>query len=168
MSRKICQISDNIIALLAKQVSHELSNFVLYTKFANYFSLEGIVDLEEYYKKRAEEEKHHHDWIVTYLCNADAKVSYPAMGEKEESKEISSVIEPFVLTVEREILTTNMLYMIYEAAVAEKDFMTASWLYEKLIKEQIEEESVSRMARTIMETDGDIFVKANKVTELLN
>ena len=45
--------------------------------------------------------------------------------------------------------------------------MTASWLYEKLIKEQIEEENTSRMAVTIMEEESDIYLKADKVLDLL-
>ena len=75
---------------------------------------------------------------------------------------------PFGQTVVREIQTTQLLYAIYEASLAEKDYMTASWLYEKLIKEQIEEENTSRMAVTIMEEETrNIFDKAESVLELL-
>ena len=52
MNRKVCQLSENIQNLLRKQAAHELRNFNLYNSFANYFSLEGLVDLQEYYLKR--------------------------------------------------------------------------------------------------------------------
>mgnify|MGYP000893269280 CR=1 FL=1 len=47
MSRKLKQLSPAIEELLIKQIAHELKNFTLYCSFSNYFSLEGIVDLEE-------------------------------------------------------------------------------------------------------------------------
>ena len=39
--------------------------------------------------------------------------------------------------------------------------------YKKLIQEQIEEENISRMALSIMESEGNNFVKGDKVLELL-
>lgn len=166
MSRKICQISEEIGKLLVAQAAHELKNFTLYSSFENYFSLEGLVVLEKYYHKRAQEEKNHHDWILSYLNDADYRLIYPAI-ERNAEQEVTSWLEPFTATVEREIQTTQMLYSIYEKALAEKDFMTSSWLYKKLIKEQIEEESISRMAVDIIETDGDIFNKAEAILDLL-
>jgi len=165
-NRKLSLISDTLGTLLIKQVAHELKNFNLYMSFANYFSVEGVTDLEEYYRKRAAEEKNHHQWIMDYLSEADYKFTYPAVElntEKFESYEV-----PFSQTVDREILTTQLIYAIYEAALVEKDFMTASWLYDKLIKEQIEEENVSRMAKTIIEEKADIYVRAEKILELLD
>ena len=61
-----------------------------------------------------------------------------------------------------------MIYKIYDAALEENDFLTACWLYEKLIKEQIEEENTSRMALTIMEENADIYNKADQVLDLLD
>jgi ferritin len=167
MNRKLSQLSPEIGDLLTKQLAHELKNFVLYNGFANYFSLEGIVDLQEYYTKRAEEEKHHHDWILGYLHDADFRAIYSVIEQNKEQT-VDSWITPFTATVTREIETTQMLYAIYELAISQKDFMTASWLYEKLIKEQIEEESISRMAVSMMEIEGDIYLKAEKILELLN
>lgn len=159
-------MSTTVGDLLVNQLSHELKNFNLYSSFANYFSLEGIVDLEEYYTKRAAEEKNHHDWILSYLHDADYRVKY-AITPVNEEQSVDSWLVPFQATVDREIETTQMLYTIYESAVSEKDFMTASWLYEKLIKEQIEEESISRMAISIIEMEGDIFNKAEAILNLL-
>lgn len=167
MDRTSCQISDSVGQLLTKQVAHEIKNYILYSSFMNYFSLQGLDDLADYYEKRAHEEKLHHEWIREYCNNADYRLIYPAV-EMNPEQEIKSYTDPFDATIEREIETTNMLYVIYDTAKEEGDQMTASWLYEKLIKEQIEEESVSRMAASIMEQSGDIFNKAKKVLKLLN
>lgn len=160
-------MSTTVGDLLVKQLSHELKNFNLYNSFANYFSLEGIVALEDYYTKRALEEKNHHDWILSFLYDADYRVKY-AVTPVNEEQSVDSWLAPFKATVDREIETTQMLYAIYNAAHSEEDYMTCSWLYEKLIKEQIEEESISRMAVSIIEMEGDIFNKAEAILDLLN
>ncbi|MGV8961905.1 MAG: ferritin-like domain-containing protein [Candidatus Saccharimonadaceae bacterium] len=164
-SRKLQLISEPIAQLLIKQVAHELKNHSLYKSFANYFSIEGVVDLEQYYIKRAQEEYNHYQWIVDFLTEADVKFMHPAIDLNTEV--MSAYIDPFNQTVIREILTTQMLYIIYKACNTEDDYMTCSWLYEKLIKEQIEEENLSRMALTIMEEEADIYVRAEKVLGLL-
>lgn len=165
MSRKLCLVSTEVGNLLVTQLAHELKNFNLYMSFANYFGVEGISDLEHYYRKRAEEEMLHHQWIMDYLTEADFKFVYPQIDHNTEIFE--DYVTPFRLTVEREILTTQMLYRIYEKTQLEKDLMTKIWLYEHLVKEQIEEENTSRMALTIMEEDSDIYIKADNVCDLL-
>ena len=150
---------------MVKQIAHELKNFALYRSYANYFSVEGILDLETYYRKRAHEEYNHHEWLSDFLYEADFKFMYPAVEFNTER--VTNYLDSFVQTVDREILTTQMLYAIYKQCESEEDIMTCSWLYEKLIKEQVEEENISRMARTIMEETSDIYLRADKVLDLL-
>lgn len=164
-NRKLTLISRELSDLMVKQIAHELKNYNLYRSYANYFSVEGITDLEEYYLKRAHEEYNHHDWISSYLSEADCKFMYPVIDFNTEK--ITNYLDPFTQTVDREILTTQMIYAIYEQAQSEKDFMTSSWLYDKLILEQLEEENLSRMAKTIMEEESDIFIRAERVLDLL-
>lgn len=167
MSRKLVLVSETISNLLIKQLAHELKNYNLYKSFANYYDVEGCVALAEYYKKRADEELNHHNWIYKYLTDGDIKFMYPPVEINTERPTGGDYIMPFRATVDREIQTTQMIYAIYEAAIAEKDYMTASWLFDKLIKEQIEEENTSRMALTIMEEESDIYLRAKKVLNLL-
>lgn len=166
MDRKLKLLNPELSKLLMLQIVHELQNYYIYNSFANYFSLEGILDLEEYWHKRALEEKLHHDWIFDYMSEADCRIEYPAIPEAPLQK-VSSIITPFISAVDREIETTQMIYAIYKKAGEIGDIMTQSWLLEKLIKEQVEEENVTRMARVIMEMDGDIFIKAKKILNLL-
>ena len=165
MNRKLSLISPELGELLVKQISHELKNYNLYRSYSNFFNIEGIVDLQEYYHKRAEEELHHHDWIVEYLTEGDYKFMYPVIEQNTEV--FTEYVHPFIQTIDREILTTQMIYSIYELAESQKDYMTCSWLYEKLIKEQIEEENITRAARVIIEETGDIFNKAKAILSLL-
>lgn len=152
--------------MLVKQLAHELKNYNLYMTLVNYFSVKGIEDLAEYYRKRADEELLHHKWCMEYLTDADITFTYPAVEINTEKFE--GFEKPFEITVEREIETTNMIYAIRGAAFEEKDFMTVQWLDEYLIKEQIEEEDVSRMAWTIISEDTvPIFDRAKEILELL-
>jgi ferritin len=168
MDRKKSLLSSEIQQLLIAQITHELKNHNLYKNFENYFSIVGLKDLEIYWNKRAEEEYNHHKWIFDYMSEADCKVLYEVTPLNTEQQEIKTIADPFIFTVTREIETTQMLYKIYEQALSEKDYMTASWLFEKLIKEQIEEENTSRMALTILELEeGDIFNKCKKIKSLL-
>lgn len=150
---------------MVKQIAHELKNYNLYRSYANYFSVEGVLDLEEYYNKRASEEYSHHEWLSHYLSEADFKFTYPAIEMNTEKA--TNYLDPFIQTVDREIQTTEMIYAIYKQCHSENDYMTCSWLYSKLIPEQIEEENISRMARTIMEETSDIFLRAERVLKLL-
>jgi len=165
MNRKLSLISPELGDLLVKQIAHELKNYNLYKSYANYFNIEGIIDLKKYYLKRANEKKLHHEWIVEYLTDGDFKFKYPAIEQNEEVWD--DYVQPFTQTIDREILTTQLIYDIYELAASQKDYMTISWLYEQLIKEQIKEENLSRMAKVIIEEVSDIFIRANKVLNLL-
>ena len=57
LRRRICTLSDKMVELLLRQLSHELYNHNLYRSFANYYGINGLAVLESYYIKRAEEEK---------------------------------------------------------------------------------------------------------------
>lgn len=164
--RKLSLIGKELATVLLTQLAHELKNYNLYMSFANYFSTEGITDLECYYRHRAKEKLKHHKWIMNYLSEADIKFIYPAIEKNEES--FNDYTTPFIQTVEREILTTKMVYDIYTQAEIDKDYMSCSWLYKLLIPKQVEEENLSRMARKIMEEeDVDIFTRSKKVLDLI-
>lgn len=167
IGREYKLISPEVSGLLISQLAHELKNYNLYNSFANYFGIEGIDDLEKYFRKRAEEERDHHDWILKYLSEADCRVIYPEI-EKNSEQEVEDCITPFKDTIIREIETTQLLYNIHQVAMAQGDLMTCQWLLNGLIEEQIEEENTSRMALAIMELDSDILVKADRVLCLLN
>lgn len=133
---------------------------------ANYFAVEGIVQLEEYYVKRAIEEYHHHDWIRTRLSEADFSYKYPAVPQVKN--DWPNNIQPFKDTVLKEIETTEKIDRIAKVAMEEGDYQTFTWLQSKLIPEQHEEESTSRTALDIMnQEDASIFKKAEEVYELL-
>lgn len=167
MNRKICLISNETGEMILKQLIHELQNYYLYNSFANFFAMEGISALEQYYLLRASEEKLHHDWCFNYLNDADYRIIYPVVPEVKEQK-VESIIDPFIFTLNKEIETTEMINKIFKHCFDTGDYLTCNWLNLHLIPEQIEEENTSRLAKAIMEVDGDIFIKSKEVLKLLN
>lgn len=159
------ELSENMIDLLIKQVSHELHNYTLYKTFANYFGACGLNLLREYYLGRADEELLHHQWIADYLDERGVFFKYPAIAEVNE--EFNEHIDVFKLTVTVEEDTTKLIYDIVNLAYDEKDWLTISWLTKntgsKLLLEQAEEESISNMALEIAEQDGSWFEKERAI-----
>lgn len=167
-NRRYCTIDESLAEMLVTQLGKELSNKHLYATFANFFETEGLPKLGEYFRKRSDEEELHHKWIFEYLTYNDVCFQYPSIGEI--SIDIKNRVEPFLLTVDKEIETTMGINKIYEKAIELKDWATAGWLMGngpvdgKLIPEQIEEESISRtIADMAQEENTSWLIKQNSI-----
>ena len=165
--RRKCTLSEEMQNLLLRQLWHELYNHNLYRSFANFFGVQGLLVLEAYYIARAEEEKLHHDWIYDYLNTCDAEFIYPEIPAISEVFEDN--IEPFKLTVDKEIETTMLIYEMVDQAIIEHDWATYHWLMDDnektgmLVKEQIEEENISRTALDIACSEGSWLRKEKSI-----
>lgn len=167
ISRRECTLSKEIQELLLRQLKHELQNHNIYMNFANYFGVRGFVVLEEYFKLRADEEYLHHSWIRKYLNENDAEYIYPTIDQFD--KKIVDMVDPFKMTVDLEIETTQMIYEIVDQAATECDWATFNWLNGHdpvtgmLVNEQVEEESISRTALDIAESEGSWLRKEKSI-----
>lgn len=165
-----CALSETMIDVLVQQIQHELYNHNLYKTFANFFNVEGLVKLGTYYDARAKEELLHHQWIVDYLNANNVAFSYPAVPEISEVFE--EYIEPFELTLYKEIETTKAISEIVDLAYSEQDWLTFNWLMRgsgaKLVAEQIEEESISRTALNIANQDDSWISKEAAIVDAYN
>ena len=167
MDKRICRVSDKTGEMLTTQMGKELYNHFLYLAMANFCALQGVVDLETYYRKRAHEEHNHFMWIYDYLNECDYEFKIPSVEQITE--DVSDMVEIFKETVKAEIKTSDDIDEIYEHAVAEKDTHTRRWLDQKLIPEQHEEETTSRTALDIITLeDTPILDRASKILELLD
>ena len=163
-------IPESVQTLLVEQMAHEMYNHNLYLSFASYYNRQGLEILAEYYRRRAAEEKVHHDWIYRFLDDCDIDYSYPAI--KAVEVKVNDLVEPFKLTVDQEKLTTDMIYDIVEEAQDQKDWITYQFLMsddrEKgmLIKEQLEEESLSTTVLSIAEMEGSWLRKQKSIMDV--
>mgnify|MGYP000932876513 CR=1 FL=1 len=162
--RRLKTLSDNVILLLNEQISHELHNHNVYKTFSNYYKFNGLYKLEKYYDERAEEELVHQRWIIDRLNQCDCPISY--LPVKEVEYELSDDLSaPFKFTVDLEIETTLLINNIVKVAQEECDYQTVIWLLETLVKEQHEEEFLSREALKLACVDTDWLTKQEEITD---
>lgn len=167
VKRRKCTLSIKIQELLLRQLKHEMYNHNLYMSFSNFFGVQGLAVLEQYYKERADEEYLHHSWIRMYLNENDAAYIYPDIPPISEKYEDN--VTPFKLTVDKEIETTQLIYEIVEQALDEGDWATFNWLNGndpatgRLVQEQVEEESISRTALDIASEEGSWLRKEKSI-----
>ena len=161
-------LSESMVDMLMRQIQHELYNHNLYKSYANFFFYAGLSDLSKYYECRASEELKHHDWIISYLNERGAEIKY--LSTPEITEKFNDCLTPFEQTLDREIETTKLIYEIVELAQQEHDWLTFSWLMnpEKLVAEQIEEESISRTALVIAHSDDSWLSKASTILNTYN
>lgn len=168
--RRLCTISTNMVNLLVTQLRAELSNYTLYNTFATYFNKQGLHKLAKYWEARANEEDLHHKWILGYLHRCDAEFEYPDVPAT--NLDITNNLMPFEATVDREIETTGGINFIVNQAMKESDWATFSFLMGDdeeegmLVKEQIEEEKISRETLKIAKQDTDWLTIQDYIYEL--
>lgn len=169
--RRQTSLSSELRDLFVCQLQHELKNFTLYNSFSVYFSCKGLDKLGKYFKGRADEELLHQQWIMDYLTDCDADFQFPNIPVNESATGLKDDVEPFRLSVDREIETSEMIKEIADTAFEQGDWMTLSFLMgsyntARLIPEQIEEESLSRTVLDIMEHDDNILKKEDRIYDL--
>ena len=171
-TRRKCPLSSVMIEMLVKQMSAELANHALYMTFANYFEVEGLPKLGIYWRGRAAEEYLHHEWIYKYLTTNDALFQYPPVPPIKV--DIVDRIMPFAATVDREIETTMSINKIVDQAQKEGDWATFQWLNGDdedtgmLVKEQVEEESISRTILDMAREQATWLRKENAILDFYN
>lgn len=165
--RRKCTLSEDMQKLMLRQLIHEHANFHLYRSFANFYGIRGYAVLEKYYIERAEEEKKHGTWIYNYLSTTDTEFIYPEIPAVSEKFE--TMVDPFRITVDKEISTTQLINEMVELAAEEGDWATWNWLMAdseekgRLVNEQVEEENLSRTALDIAEGEGSWYRKEKSI-----
>ena len=157
---RISPLEQTIADLLVKQVAHERFNASLYITMSNFYNVKGYMKLGTYYEMRAEEEIQHSKWIEEYLFDSDIIFNFPQI-DKVEIK-LVELIDSFQLTVDKETDTTKAINNIAAEAIKINDFQTFEFL-QRLIKEQVEEMSISRTILTIANSNSDWLIKEKAI-----
>lgn len=167
--RRLCTISKHMVDLLVTQLRAELTNYTLYNTFATYFNELGLHKVAKYWEGRADEENLHHKWILKYLHQCDAQFTYPDVPAT--NVDITNKLMPFEATVDREIETTGGINFIANEAMKEADWATFAFLMGddedgKLVREQVEEEKISREALKLARQDTDWLTIQDSIYDL--
>ena len=78
IKRRKCTLSENIQKLLLRQLKHELYNHNLYMSFSNFYGVQGLAVLEQYYKERADEE-----YQGKYMLHHSHSYMYESMNDDD-------------------------------------------------------------------------------------
>ena len=80
----------------------------------------------------------------------------------------TDLIQPFKVTLDVEIETTEMIYDMVDKARSVKDGIFLSWLFKPkmLVEEQLEEIDLSRKALKIMTQDDSMLSKQDAIEHL--
>lgn len=161
-----CSIHPDLQKMLIEQMSVELYNHNLYRSFANYYSVNGLNKLSDYYSMRAQEEYNHFLWCIKFANESDLRYDLPKIDEVNEK--LDNFITPFEIALDAEIETTEMIYDMADRAREVKDNIFLQWLYKSglLVDEQSEECSLSRKTLAIMNLDDSILAKQDAIANL--
>lgn len=145
-------LSPSMVAMLNKQIAHEMANETKYRSVVTWFEDQNLHGWAGFFKKQAQGEYDHRLKVIDYVHEKNAHVTYLPVPQVDLSfADLHELVNFYYMT---EISTTQMLYRIAETALAEGDFSTFQWVNSFLIPEQVEEEGLAL----------DLQNKVNRIT----
>ncbi len=123
--------------LLAEQINKELYSAYLYLGIANYYSDQGLMGFENWFKVQAQEELDHAERIRRYLLDNNAKITLTAVDAPAGT--YGSVKDPLTAALKHEQYITSSINEIYKTADDCNDYRSLEFLG-WFINEQAEEE----------------------------
>lgn len=145
-------ISQKLGDMLNAQKDSEQYNHNLYNKIALFFKRKGLKKLYRYWYDRAQEENTHYNWIIDRL--EECSYMYddtPNVKPVTQTWDNDDLVAPFKLALEVERDTTASILEICKAAFEECDYKTVCWLFDRLIPEQHEEETITLAILKVVE-----------------
>jgi ferritin len=130
-------INPTILAEVNKQIQHEQSNAHIYEGVALYFERLNLRGLGAWFYKQSGDERGHGARLIKHLIERNADVTLGALPAPRTT--FANPLEAVQSVLELEQSTTKLIYNLYEAARAEKDYALEILLH-WFIKEQVEEE----------------------------
>ena len=127
--------------LLNDQVNKELYSAYLYLDMANFYDAQGLDGFANWFEIQAREEQDHAMLIYKYLHNSSEAVTLGAIAQPD--KAFAALDDPLKAALEHERYVTSLIYGIYAAAEAVKDYRTMQFL-DWFVEEQAEEEKNSQ------------------------
>jgi ferritin len=167
--RKVTYLSEKVGELFVKQVCHENKNRILYLNAHAWCDVRGLRGNSEYFKKAAEGEKEHSELVFQHLIESNYDFTIPAIEEQDlkvsgetPMEQLKSIHEA---AMDREILTTTMIFNICKVAMEEGDYISFNAI-QPLVIEQREEENKQGTALDQFEFTQDLIILDDKIKEL--
>ena len=130
-------LSQSIQKALNDQITMELASAYVYLGMAAHFENTPFTGFASWMQLQAKEELEHADKFFDYIADRNGKIQLgPLPAPKTD---YASVLEAFRASLEHERKVSASILGIYDMAVNEKDYATASFL-KWFLDEQVEEE----------------------------
>ena len=139
-------MNQKLLTEMNLQINKELYSGYLYLSMAAHFSKSNLGGFSHWMKSQAKEELDHAMKFYDFLNELGEKVDLQTIAQPDA--DFGSPIKVFEQVLEHEIFVTTRIHLLYEIAVAEKDYPTQVFL-QWFINEQVEEE---KHATEILET----------------
>ncbi len=152
MIRMKTSLSEEIEALLNKQVQMEGKSSYIYLAMAAYCDQLGFENSSEFFFTQSEEERQHMLKIFRYIADSGGSPISPDIMEVPQ--EFGSFRGVFESALEQEIAVTKSINKIVSAAYKEGDHSTANFL-QWFVREQQEEEFTARKRVELFDVIGE-------------
>jgi len=142
---------------LKKQLIRELESSQLYLSMASWAEYKGFDGICEFLYDHSNEERKHMLKLIRYINKRGGYAVFPNQSSSIFFKEFSlrsSLKELFKKLLEQEKKISKEINNLVELSLQEKDYFTYNFL-QWYIKEQIEEEALSKMIFNQIELIGD-------------
>lgn len=137
MFRRIVMISEKMTKLMNEQIQKEFYSSYLYLSMEAYFASKNLPGFANWFHVQALEEKDHALMMFSYLNKVGGRVRL--MQVDAPMVDFASIEELLKVNLEHEQFVTASIYGIMDAAIAERDYKTNSFL-QWFVNEQVEEE----------------------------
>jgi len=149
-------ISDTLIPILQKQVSHELRNELVYRSVASWAATKWLKGIQSYFSEQADGEAGHAKIIMGLLADANEPLAIPNIENIPSG--FTSCEQIASLYVETEAATTAVLETLYFAAEADRA-VGISNVIQPMLTEQLEEEGSSdRFTKLVDMAGGNLLL----------
>lgn len=139
-------LSKKLQQAINEQIKHEMYSAYLYLSMGAYFEAGNLHGMAHWMRVQFGEEQAHALKFFDFVNERGGRVELQAI--EQPPLDFKGVLPVFEAVLEHEQKVTGLIYKLYEAALAEKDY-AAQVLLQWFISEQVEEE---KNATQIVET----------------
>ena len=145
-------LKDEIVNIINRQIKMEANSSAAYLALAAWCDVRGYDNSAEFFFKQSEEERKHQLKLFHYLCDMECDAISPTVSESQH--DFGSLRAVFEKALEHEIAVSDSIHEIVGECRKYNDIATEEFM-RWFVKEQIEEEYVTRRALELFDVLGE-------------
>lgn len=148
-------IHDKSAQLINEQIGHEFSASYQYIAVSTWCDAEALPEMSKYFAKQADEERAHAMKMVQFLGDTNRTVIFAALeAPRSDFKSVEEIVK---LAYDQEVMVTDQIKAIYDAAAQNNDRVTQNFM-QYFLEEQVEEvASMDTLLKITRRAGNDLF-----------